>query len=163
MTTRTSKQHRLRPSPVIYVAMAAAGLTVIGSLGPWAQVTTKAYTGGEVRFLTVPGIGEDGMFTLVLAALAGGLILLRLLKPNFSSLALGTAFVLISITALAGLINWLDAATISGDFSYRELPPAARGFVRTDVAVGWGVMVTTLAAIIGVVSTGYNYWIEHVR
>ena len=57
--------------------MAAAGLTVIGSMGPWVQVTTKAYTGGEVRFLMVRGIGEDGMFTLVLAALVGGLILLR--------------------------------------------------------------------------------------
>ena len=88
---------------------------------------------------------------------------MRLLKPDLSNLLLGTAFVLILVTALAGLTNWLDAATTSGDFSYRELPPAARGFARTGVAVGWGVMLTTLAAMLGVVSTGYNYWIEHLR
>lgn len=102
----------------------------------------------------IPLIG-DGMLLLILGGIAGGLILWRLVRPNSSAFLLLTVFILLLVSGTIGAVDWANAETIP-----RADPTA---FFPGDVEVSWGLLVTALAAWLGVASTAYQLWQDELR
>jgi hypothetical protein len=136
-------------------------LVVIGSLGPWARVSTEAYVGTGASGVTVRGIAVDGVITLVLGAIATALLGWRLARPQAPGYAVAVSLVLLFTSGVLAITNLLDAGNATGDFSSANLPAAAPGFIRTGVGVAWGLVMTTGAAWAGVAAGAYQFWKEH--
>lgn len=117
------------------VALGGAGLAALGSLLPWASVTSIFGT------ISVNGTDGDGIITLVLAIVAGGLVLAR--KAPVAAL------VLLAIVALVAVI---DIADIAGAVDDEELGDFA------TVSVGFGLWLVALGAAAGLFGT-----IQHLR
>ena len=71
---------------------------------------------------------------------------------------LGGALVLLLISGVMGVTNLLDLSASTGAFSYYNLPSLGRAFVRTQVDVGWGLIVVTAASWASLTSAAYQYW-----
>lgn len=142
-------------SPLLITAVAAV-LVVIGSLGPWARVSTEAYVGTGAGEVTVRGIAVDGVITLVLGALATGLLAWRLARPQLPGYVLAVALVLLITSGVLATTNWMDLGNATGDFSSDRLPAAPAGFIRTGVGVAWGLIFTTCASWAGVAAGAYQ-------
>ena len=119
-----------RPKDVLlWGSFVAAVLATVGSLGPWA----------ELGPLTIGGLdADDGLITIVLAILAGGLIGARLLGSRRLSLIVSS--IAFDIIAVAGIVDWADVSRMGGAEQ-----------VGIEVSVGWGLMLVTVAGIGGAV------------
>ena len=103
----------------------------------------------------IPLVG-DGLFILILAALAGGLILWRLLLPPKSSgFLLLAIFVLLSVSALVGMVNWANVGNIPRTDS--------RLFFSGSVEVSWGLVVLCVGVWPGVLASAYQLWRDELR
>lgn len=94
--------------------LASSALLLLGSVTPWA-------TAGP---FTKNGLDGDGVITLVIALLVGGLIVAR----RFPRIALGLAVVSLAIT----IIDTVDVSGVGGGLF--------------DVQVGWGLILALLAS-----------------
>lgn len=153
----------LPASALLLIAAGAAVLVVIGSIGPWARVSTEAYVGAGAGGVTVRGISVDGVITLVLGALAMGLLVWRLARPQLPGYVLAVALVLLITSGILATTNWLDLANTTGDFSSDRLPAAAPGYIRTGVGVAWGLIITTCASWAAVAAGAYQLRKESFR
>ena len=142
-------------------------MVIIGSIGPWARVPgySSVYGNGSENSNVfwvygteatgmIPLIG-DGMVSLILGSIAGGLTLWRLVWPASSAFLLLTVFILLLVSGAIGAVDWANVANIPrGD-------PTA--FFPGDVEVSWGLIITALAAWPGVASTAYQLWKDELR
>ena len=166
---QTSTASRPAAFPVsMFIAIISAALIIIGALNPWARVpgykNIYGLAGGESDVFWVAGIDApgmiplvgDGMIALVLAALAGVLILWRLVYPPKSSgFILLAVFLLLLVSALLGLVNWANAGDIPrGD---------SRLFFEGNVEVSWGLIVLCVGAWPGVLASAYQLWKDELR
>ena len=112
-------------------AFVAAILVIVGSMGSWTEIGPR----------TLNGLDPDrGLITLALGIVAAGLIGLRFKGSRRVSLfAASLAFDLI---ALDGIVDWADVSRI-GD----------GGTLTVEVSAGWGLMLVTVAGIVGAVLT----------
>ena len=155
----------LSASPPLLIAAAAAVLVIISSIFPWARVSTEAYVGAGVgagaRAVTVSGTAVDGWITLVLGAIATGLLGWRLARPKLTGYALAVSLVLLVTSGVVATTNLLDVGYATGDFNVATLPAAEPGFIRTGISVAWGLVVTTSASWAGAAAAAYQLWKEH--
>lgn len=121
-----------------YVAIAAALLVVIGSLGPWISITAPF-----VGSLSINGTDGDGKISLCCGVIAMA-VLAFLVTSNQTSMWMGLlAAVALGIAAAVGIHDWQNvgdkiAKTTDEDFDV---------FVR----VGWGLQAMTVGAIVGAI------------
>jgi len=151
---------RLSASTPQLIVAAGAALVIIGSLGPWARVSTEAYVGAGAGVVTVSGTSVDGWITLILGAIAAGLLVWRLARPQLPGYVLALSLVLLVTSGVVATTNLLELGNATGDFSSANLPAAGPGFVRTGVSVAWGLVITTCAAWAGVAAGAYQLWKE---
>lgn len=119
------------------LAIAAAALVIVGSLGPWVSIVAPF-----VGSLSVSGTDGDGKLSLV-CGLAATVLLAFLVTSNRSSVWLGVlAAVVLGIAGAIGVYDWQNIG-------------AAAGVADDDIAllarVGWGLKAMTLGAIAGTV------------
>jgi len=107
-------------------ALVAAGAILIGSLGPW---TTFA-------FGSVSGMQGDGRITVVLALIAGCLLLMRW--------GLTAAVVVAAISAIVSVYDVINVSTSTQEIFGREVHL---------VDVGWGLWVAALGSVVLLVSS----------
>jgi hypothetical protein len=120
-------------------APAAVALLVLGAIGPWATVDIAAF--GQSASASEGGLESDGVITLVLGLIDGGL-----LGVWRGQRARWQAIVAAVLGALALLVAIIDVSDVSG--TDVGLGGAA------DVSVGWGLWVTLLGAIVMIVVSG---------
>jgi peptidoglycan/LPS O-acetylase OafA/YrhL len=117
-------------------APAATALLVLGAIGPWATIDIAAL--GQSASTSKGGLDSDGVLTLVLALIAGGLLgLWRAQRARWQPIVAAV------LGALAALIAIIDIGEVSGTDT--GLGGAA------DVSVGWGLWVTLVGAIVLIV------------
>ena len=152
----------------MFIAIASVGLVIFGALGPWARVPTYRHVyglpGGEsdifwVKGTEAPGmipLVGDGMIALILAAIAGVLILWRLFHPPKSSgFLLLAIFSLLAVSAFVGMVNWANVGNIPRSDS--------RIFFEGSVEVSWGLIVLCLGVWPGVLASAYQLWRDELR
>ena len=123
----TPTQTSPAPLPGRAITLLVCGiLVVVGSLGPWATFL----------FVSANGTDGDGVLTLIFGVVVLVVAVLRLMRPAERQWLPWLAFVLLALSAAIGIYNWADISS-TGD---GEL---------LGVNVGWGLVVTTLAAIAG--------------
>ena len=145
------------PSLVPILALVAAGLVVVGSaIGPWASVAGELYTGGEMERFKVGGMVGDGVFTLALSTAAGLMILWRILRGRASGFLTGLAVVLLLITAVIGMLNWVDISNMPGVYQPGK-------YYHTDARVAWGLLATTFGAAASTAAMAYQVWNDELR
>ena len=146
-----------RFQPVLTIALAATALVVVGSaLGPWASVAGELYSGGEIERFKVGGMVGDGAFTLSLSAVAGLVILWRILRSRANGFLTGLAVVLLLITAVVGMLNWVDIGNMPGVYQPGK-------YYHTDARVAWGLLATTFGAAVSTVAMAYQVWNDELR
>lgn len=141
---------------LLLVALACGGLVVAGSLGPWASVAGEVYAGGEVERFQVDGIIGDGLFTVGLSGAAVLLILLRTLRGRASGFLIGLAVILLVLSAVVGMLNWVDIGNMPGVYEPGK-------YYHTDARPAWGLLVATFAAALGAVIMAYQLWNDELR
>ena len=143
--------------PVLVIALAAAALVVAGSaVGPWASVAGELYTGGEIERFKVGGMVGDGVFTLCQSAAAGLVILWRILRGRASGFLTGLAVVLLLISTVMGMLNWVDIDNMPGVYEPGK-------YYHTDARVAWGLLATTFGAAVSTVAMAYQVWNDELR
>ena len=143
------------PSLVPLVAMGMIVLVIIGSIAPWARVSGEAHIGGEIPAFSINGTDADGIYTLILAVVAGVLVLWRIVRPGLSGFVLGTASLLLLICSPIGVGNWMLVERIRG--------PEEVFLFQREVAVAWGLIMVTLASFPALVCAGYQLWDDELR
>ena len=155
------------PVPMV-ISIVSVALVIVGALSPWAKVpsyrSVYGYASGQsdlfwVKGTEAPGmipLVGDGLIILILAALAGGLILWRvLLPPKSSGFLLLAIFVLLSVSALVGIVNWANVGNI---------PRAdSKLFFSGSVEVSWGLIVLCVGVWPGVLASAYQLWRDELR
>lgn len=151
-------QRRLRSGSALFllIALASGGLVIAGSLGPWATVAGEVYAGGEVDRFQVDGLIGDGMFTLALSAGTVLLVLWRILRGRASGFLTGLAVVLLVLSAVVGMLNWVDISNMPGVYEPGK-------YYHTDARPAWGLLATTFAAALGAVALAYQLWSDELR
>ncbi len=169
ISVQTSSANRPSAFPAsMFIAIGSAGLVILGALSPWARVpgykNTYGMTGGESDVFWVVGIEApgmiplvgDGMVALIMASLAGVLILWRLVwPPKSSGFILLAIFLLLLVSALIGMVNWANAGNIPQSDS--------RSFFAGNVEVSWGLIVLCLGVWPGVLASAYQLWSDELR
>ena len=147
----------IRLQPALLIALSAAGLVVVGSaIGPWASVAGELYTGGEIERYKVGGMVGDGVFTLALSAAAGLVILWRILRGRASGFLTGLAVVLLLVTTVVGMLNWVDIGNMPGVYQPGK-------YYHTDARVAWGLLATTFGAAVSTLAMAYQVWNDELR
>ena len=160
-----------RPSsfpPAMFLALLGAALAIFGTVSPWARVPGYASTyglpGGEADVFWVIGTEAPGMIPLVgdgkiilaLTAVAGLLILWRLVYPPRScGFLLLAVFTLLALSAFIGSVNFFNAGHIPRPDSTR--------FFASSVEVSWGLIVLCIGAWVGTLAAGYQLWRDELR
>ncbi len=126
------------PGPAKWASPVGFGLAIVGSLAPWATVTTVFGS------LSVAGTEGDGVLTLV-AGLAG--LMIGLMAPSQSG-----RFVAFLIGAGIAVIAGYDLSSIAR----AAAETSAEGYVRAGV--GWGLVVTLVGGVIAGWSPMLNLW-----
>ena len=144
------------PLPLL-ISVIAAVLVIVGSVNSWADVRTEAYVGNEIRILSVNGTDADGYVTLAAASLALILLIWRLARRHSNLLALGGSLVLLLISGVLSFTNLMDLSVSSGAFSAHNLPKLDGAFLRTQVDLGWGLIVVTAGSWAGLTSVAYQF------
>ena len=110
--------------------LAAVGIIIIGSIGPWVTVEGLAD-------VSEGGLESDGVITLVLALIIGGLLLAFRNGPMPRGATIG-----IGICAVASLaIAIIDVLDVTG---------SDLGIVEANV--GWGLWLTLIGSILLIVA-----------
>ncbi len=110
--------------------LAAVGIIIIGSIGPWVTVE-------GLGDFSEGGLESDGIITLVLALIVGGLVLAYRDRPAPRGAKIG-----IGICAVAALaIAIIDVLDVTG---------TDLGVVEANV--GWGLWLTLVGSILLVVA-----------
>ena len=144
-------------NPALLVVLAGAGLVIAGSsVGPWASVAGELYTGGEIERYKIGGMVGDGVFTLSLSAAAGLVVLWRILRGRASGFLTGLAVVLLLISTVMGMLNWVDLDNMPGVYQPGK-------YYHTDARVAWGLLATTFGAAVGTVAMAYQVWDDELR
>ena len=138
------------------LALASAGMVVAGSLGPWASVSGELYAAGEVERFKVNGMIGDGPFTLGMSAAAVLVILWRLLRGRASGFLMGFAMILLVISALVGMLNWVDISNMPGVYEPGK-------YYHTDAQPAWGLLLTTFAGAASAAAMAYQVWNDELR
>jgi hypothetical protein len=112
---------------------AAAVLAVIGSIGTWVKVSVDLL--GQSQSQTAGGLDGDGVLTLILTLIAGGL-LGGWFATRKKALAIGAAVA----AGLGFLIAFYHAVDPSTTEDIPEIP-------GLDISAGWGVWLATLALL----------------
>ena len=145
------------PLPLV-ISVGAAILLIIGSVSSWANVRNEAYVGNEIRIVSVTGTDADGYVTLAFGALTLMFVVWRLARRHANWLVLGGSVALLLISGILSVTNLMDLGASTGAFSAHNLPSLGGAFVRTQVGVGWGLIVVTAASWAGLTSVAYQYW-----
>ena len=140
----------------VLVSLAAALLAAFGSTSTWAIAYGERDADDEIERFLVSGTVGDGTVTLILAAVSGLLILWRLLLPRTTGFVLGLAAVLLMVVMVVGMLNWVDVSHMPGIFEPGK-------YFRTGVDPGWGLILVTLSAAIGMVASAYQLWQDELR
>lgn len=122
------------------IGMVAAVMVIVGSVGPWATVTSGF---GSV---SANGTSGDGIFTLVLA-IAALFWLIRYLTNEDSSTGN-----LIWIAVLFG-ISFGIALYTSNNLS--ELIDSEAGNAYVRMSEGWGLTIVQIASFVGAADLGF--------
>ena len=164
-----SNAARPRAFPIpMFVAILGVGLVIYGAISPWARVPTYSNIygrpGGETEIFWVTGteapgmipLVGDGMISLILAAMAGVLILWRLLYPPRSSgFLLLAIFAMLAVSTFVGSVNLVNVGNI---------PRAdSRLFFESSVEVSWGLIVFCIGSWMGLLASGYQLWQDELR
>ena len=160
---------RLSVLPIsMLVCAVSVALAIVGAMGPWARVPTYEAGYGDaaagegvfwVMGLDAPGmvpIFGDGAVVLAMAALAGALILWRMVRPPKSSgFILSGILGLLLLSAVIGTVNW----------AYPGYIPQAdsRTYFKASVEISWGLVVMTAALWPGVLAAAYQLWADELR
>ncbi len=142
--------------------MAGAGLVIVGSaVGPWANVAGELHVGGQIERFQIDGMVGDGVFTLSLSAAAALLILWRLSfvwrrRGRASGFLTGLAVVLLLVSAVIGMLNWVDIDNMPGVYVPGK-------HFHSDARAAWGLLTTTFGAAIGTVAMTYQVWKDELR
>ena len=158
---------RAFPKAMLISAVSVAAV-LVGAVSPWARVPTYRAAYGDATdpsgVFQVPGLEAPGMIPLVgdgtviliMAALAGVLILWRLFRPPRSSgFLLLAIFSLLAVATFIGMVNWANVGNI---------PQAdSRLFFKGSVEVSWGLIVLCLGAWPGVAAAAYQLWADEFR
>lgn len=160
---------RLTTLPISMVVCAVGvALAIVGALGPWARVPTYEASYGNasagegvfwVMGLDAPGmvpIFGDGAVILVMAALAGALVLWRMVRPPKSSgFILSGMLCLLLLSAVIGTVNW----------AYPGYIPQAdsRTYFKGNVEVSWGLVVMCVGLWPAVAAAAYQLWADELR
>ena len=159
---------RAFPRAMLISAVSVAAV-LVGAVSPWARVPTYRATYGvdandpssvfRVPGLEAPGmipLVGDGTIILILAALAGVLILWRLFRPPRScGFLLLAIFSLLAVVTFIGMVNWANVGNIPQSDS--------RLFFKSSVEVSWGLIVLCLGAWPGVLAAAYQLWADELR
>lgn len=121
----------LRPR---WLVIGGAAAVVLGALLPWATVSAGFLTA------TKAGTEGDGVITLVLALIVGGLAFVKW-KAGWGRGVVITFLLLGLLISLIAVIDTIDVATTSSDSE----------FIEVDASVGIGLWLTLLASIAMVV------------
>ena len=130
-----------------------------GSLGPWATVAGELYASGSeagVERFKVAGLIGDGLFTLALSAVALLVIIWRGLRGRANGFLLGLAFILLVISAVVGMLNWVDIGNMPGVYQPGK-------YYHTDARPAWGLLVVTFASAVGALAMAYRLWDDELR
>ena len=160
---------RPRAFPIsMFVAIVGVGLVIYGAISPWARVPTYSNIygrpGGETEIFWVSGteapgmipLVGDGMISLILAALAGVLILWRLVHPPRScGFLLLAIFAMLAVSAFVGSVNLVNVGNIPRSDS--------RMFFEGSVEVSWGLIVFCIGSWLGLLASGYQLWWDELR
>ena len=160
---------RPRAFPIsMFIAIVGVGLVVLGAISPWARVPTYnniyGRPGGESEVFWVIGteasgmipLVGDGMVALILAALAGVLILWRLVYPPRSS-----GFLLLAIFAMLAVCTFVGSVNLA---NVGNIPRTdSRLFFESSVEVSWGLIVLCVGAWLGLLASGYQLWHDELR
>jgi len=144
------------PLPLL-ISVITAILVMIGSINSCADVRNEAYVGGQIRMGSVNGTDADGYVTLAVGTLTLIFLFWRLARHHSNALAVGGSLVLLSISGVLGVTNLMDASASTGAFSAYNLPSLGGAFIRTQVDVGWGLIVVTAASWAGLTSAAYQF------
>lgn len=145
------------PSLAPVIALAAAGLVIVGSaVGPWASVAGELHVGGEIERFQIGGMAGDGVFTLSLSAAAALLILWRILRGRANGFLTGLAVLLLLISAVIGMLNWVDIDNMPGVYVPGK-------HFHSDARAAWGLLLTTFGAAAGTVAMAYQVWNDELR
>ena len=144
------------PLPLL-ISLVTAILVIVGSVNSWADVRNEAYFGGQIRITSVNGTDADGYVTLAAGTLTLLFLLWRLARRHSIFLAVGGSVVLLLISGILGVTNLMDMSASSGAFSAYNLPSLGGAFIRTQVDVGWGLIVVTVSSWAGLTSAVYQF------
>ena len=152
----------------MFVAILGVGLVIYGAISPWARVPTYRNTygiaGGESDVFWIIGteapgmipLVGDGMVALIMVALAGVLILWRLIYPPRSC-----GFILLSIFALLALSTFIGSVNLA---NVGNIPRAdSRLFFEGSVEVSWGLIVFCAGSWLGLLAAGYQLWRDELQ
>ena len=96
------------------------------------------------------------MFTLALSAAAGLVILWRILRGRASGFLTGLAVVMLLISTVVGMLNWVDISNMPGVYQPGK-------YYHTDARVAWGLLATTFGAVVGTAAMAYQVWNDELR
>lgn len=109
------------------LALAGAAVAAVGSLLPWASVSSVFGT------ISKSGMDGDGVITLVLAVAAGALVLTRK--------APGVVIALMALIGVVAVIDIADVSRLADDTGFAE------------VSVGFGLWLVAIGAVLGLVGS----------
>ena len=155
--TRHTRIRSPLPALALVIALAGAGLVIVGSaVGPWANVAGELHAGGQIERFQIDGMVGDGVFTLSLSAAAALLILWRIARGRASGFLTGLAVVLLLVSAVMGMLNWVDIDNMPGVYVPGK-------HFHSDARAAWGLLTTTFGAAIGTVAMTYQVWKDELR
>ena len=115
----------------ILIGLCACGV-ILGSIGPWATIWV----------VTVYGTNGDGVFTLILGAMAGGLALIDMARREWSRwLMIGIVLCFAGAGAI-GAYDWYNLSDLASSSS--GMAQVAWGLPLLVVSAGAGILLAAL-------------------
>lgn len=121
----------------VLIAIAGSIAVIVGSIGPWALVSSPLF--GQFR---VDGLSGDGRATVWAGVAAGVLMVAVYLKPKRLGFAVLAAVILLLIAGI-GFYDWMNLRDVANDEDGLRYIAVVR--------VGWGLMLVTIGATIGAI------------
>ena len=98
----------------------------------------------------------DGVFTLILCSISGLIILWRVLRGRATGFLTGLAAVLLLISAVIAMLNWVDIDNMPGVYQPGK-------YYHSAARPAWGLLLTTFAAAAGALAMAYQVWVDELR
>lgn len=134
-------------------------LVIVGSTLPWVRIWGVGFVGDDIEISYVNGISGDGQATLAIGILAAVLILWRLLgrrSSTLSTVVLCTSVVVLIIAGLVGVFNWSELKRIPGE-------DRGTDYFQYGFQLGAGLVMVTVAGLVGAGALIYQLWNDHFR